>query len=183
MNNKIILSEKQFYEYFKKPLSKKEIKDIFNQEDIIIEKCELYIDFFETFINNIHTTYLGSDDINTDEKIEGHLKWCFNKTCQEFHQYNFNFQFDEQLFEYLKDFFSVVWYNIPDNDKIDAINGIITHWRHVFNFNGIKTSSDMDDLIMLYWFFNYGLNQELRQKMLDKTRKKESSLLKEKSKF
>ncbi len=165
------LNQNELLKYIKKPLSKKEINDIFDKYGIIIEKCDLYIDFIETFSNKVYKTYLGSDYLNTQDKIDGHLKWCFNETIQEFLQYGFCFHFDDDLFEYFKEFFFLVYYSIPDEDKEEVIKDGVQYWQRVFNYNGIKSQSDLDDFMDLYWLFNCSIDPSLKEEESEKTSK------------
>lgn len=158
---------KDLIEYVKRPLNKRRIRDIYYAEDIIIEKCELYMNFVETLCGYIHDTYLGQEHIKTIEDIEGHIKWCYNKTRREFFTYGFHFTFDDDLYKYFKELLIICYYSTNKVDKFKTLVSEVNYWKNILDFSGQKSESDLEDMVYLYHLFDNSLNPERKDHTID----------------
>ena len=63
-----------------------------------VEVCkEFMIDYTKLFINS----FLGLDAFDNKEDVDNYIKWCFNKTCEEYKKiYNFDFSENKKLLLY-----------------------------------------------------------------------------------
>jgi len=148
-NNKSV----EFYDYFKKIMTREEILNIFALNNIIIEKCELYNDFIESLYDLIFDTYLG-DDLLKEEDQKNHFKWCWDNTVLNFSKEGVNIN-NIHLYKYFKTFTMQVYYSVP-KEFVNTQN-IIKLWQYIFNYHNTKSKSDLDVLIEVYKMFEFGI--------------------------
>jgi hypothetical protein len=113
------------------------------------EKCELYSDFIQSLLAIAFDTYLGDDITELHDQI-AHFKWCWNKNYNNFIKEGLFFE-NPRLYDYFLEFMLEVYYT--SNDKFDNVYSelnILRLWGNIFNYNKIKTKSDVDTLIEIY---------------------------------
>ena len=83
------------FKYLSKPLTSDDVDVWFRINNIIIEKLELYSDFFHSLNNIISETYLGFTVESNETKItlndednDKHFNWCWNKVLSNFDKEN-----------------------------------------------------------------------------------------------
>ena len=151
MKNKY--DKQSFLAYVNNPMSKESIAVLYASNNIKFEKCELYGDFVLTLINTIFETYLGDDFTNLDEQFK-HFNWCWNNTVEIFKKEGLLFE-NPQLYNYFLEFMVEVFYSFEEKPVDFYDKGIIRIWKDIFDYNKVKTNSEVDTLIEIYQIFNY----------------------------
>ena len=150
----------EFLRYIGTPLTKEEMTLLNKANNVRYDKCELYCDFIKTLNNMVVDTYLGDDVMSSDVDMKKHYLWCFNKVVSDFKQENIIFNGVDELKFYFYHYYSELFYN--EDDKDDIIPKLHNLPNLSFDFNRIKTRSDMDLLIELYKLFEKSLNFKLK---------------------
>jgi len=139
----------EFLSYIGSPLSKNSIAVIYSANNISFDRCELFSDYVQSLLCVIFDTYLG-DEITEEHDRLKHFEWCWQKNIDNFKLEGINFSREGESFDYFKEFMTEVFYNIESKNS-KKIKGIITSlWETIFSYNGMKTSSDMDNFIEIY---------------------------------
>lgn len=148
--------KKNFLDYINEPMSREAINLLYNLHNIRYEKCELYSDFVQSLLRLLFDTYLGDEVTSVEQQIK-HFKWCWNKNLKNFEEEGLIFD-NEKLYSYFLEFMLEVYYTAPDKDSpsFDHKN-ILKLWYYIFDYNRIKTNSDMDTLIEIYKIFESSL--------------------------
>lgn len=142
--------------YINTPLSKESISLLYATHNIKYEKCELYSDFIQSLIFLIFDTYMG-DDITSEKEQKNHFKWCWEKNVDNFKTEGIGVA-SSKLYNYFSDFMYEVYYPMTkkeENQKAHA--NILKLWSYIFDYNNIKSKSDMDTLIEVYKLFEDSL--------------------------
>jgi hypothetical protein len=135
------------------PLSYEQMHLLYKANDIKFDRCGLYYDFIKTLNKNLVNTYLGPEYINSEREIKEHYMWCFNKIIGNFKSEGIVFDDTQRL----KDYFFYFYYELFYKDKEKTINKIDKLAELSFDFNRMKSRSDMDILIELYKMFEKSL--------------------------
>ncbi len=138
----------RFLAYIHQPMSWEAIQMIYTKNNIIFQKCELFNDFVKSLLLKVFETYMGDDVTEINEQIN-HFNWCWNKTIEDFESENILFR-NKNLYNYFLEFSFEVFYSNKDKTKKDFELGILNIWNDLFNYNKIKTNSDVDALIEIY---------------------------------
>jgi hypothetical protein len=91
---------------------------------------------------------MGDDVTNQNEQLN-HFNWCWNKTLENFKGEGFLFH-NKNLYNYFLEFCFEVFYSNKDKGKPEFENGVLNIWNDIFNYNKIKTNSDVDALVEIY---------------------------------
>jgi len=154
MNDK---SKKQgFLAYINTPMSRESIIILYGAHNIKFEKCELYGDFVQSLLQLAFSTYMGDDYTSVEQQAQ-HFNWCWNKNNQNFLSEGILFN-NDKLYDYFLEFMFEVYYTSLDkidHQKIDK--DILNIWCNIFDYNKIKTNSDMDTLIEIYQLMDNSL--------------------------
>ena len=145
--------------YINTPLSKQSIEILYVANNIKYEKCELYNDFIQSLIVIIFDTYMGDDITNEQEQVN-HFNWCWNKNVENFKKEGIYIQ-DNKLKNYFLQFMLEVFYSL--NEKENSPNSqenLSKLWSYVFDFNNLKSKSDIDTLIEVYKMFENSIKIE-----------------------
>lgn len=157
-----------FYNYIRKPLDENEVKTYFLVNNIKKDVVKLINDFIYSLLDNIHSTYLGKEYINTLEEINNHFNWCFNKVIEDFKKEGFDFSKNQQISKYFYDYAIVsVYQRFEISDGVSKENDDIKYdelpiednwsnntWNKVFTYNYKKTESDLDIMLDLCKMFD-----------------------------
>lgn len=148
--------KKNFLDYINAPMSREAINLLYNLHNIRYEKCELYSDFVQSLLRLLFDTYLGDEVTSVEQQVK-HFTWCWNKNLKNFEEEGLIFD-NEKLYSYFLEFMLEVYYTAPDKDSpsFDHKN-ILKLWYYIFDYNRIKTNSDMDTLIEIYKIFESSL--------------------------
>lgn len=148
---------KDFLNYIANPLSRSSIDFIYSSNFVTFERCDLYRDFVLSLMTLVFDTYLGDKLTKEEQRLE-HFKWCWKKTVQNFEEEGIYFGHNQELFNYFWSFMSEVYYSIEnkDSDKNLTYN-IVKLWKYIFNYQMVKTRSDIDTFIEVYHMFDKSL--------------------------
>jgi hypothetical protein len=145
-----------FLAYINNPMSKESITILYSANNIRYEKCELYSDFVQSLIRLTFDTYMGDDITSIEQQIK-HFKWCWDKNVSNFIKEGMLFQ-GSKIYNYFLEFMLEVFYSAPDKKPFDYKDrSILKIWYYIFDYNRIKTNSDMDTLIEIYNIFENSL--------------------------
>jgi len=139
--------------YINKPMSKESIGILYATNGIRYDKCELFNDFILSLLMLIFDTYMG-DDIMTPSDQEAHFKWCWNKNIENFKSEGIDIG-NYQVYNYFIDFMYDVYYPIAKKDEIEA--KLLKLWSFIFDYNNIKSKSDIDTMIDVYKSLDFSL--------------------------
>lgn len=154
MNNKY--DKLSFLAYIHNPISRESMNVLYGSNNIRYEKCELYGDFVQSLLMLIFDTYMGDDIMDADDQIK-HFDWCWNKNIENFKLEGIFFE-NHKLYDYFKEFMIEVYYSYENKKKFEYTDkSLIKIWVDIFNYNKIKTQSDIDTLIEVYNIFENSL--------------------------
>lgn len=128
----------------------------FKAYNISIEKLTLFYDFQISLFQIVEETYLGNDIMVLQKHQREHFTWCWNKVITNFSKEKIFFKNHDLLFEYFWNFYYEAYYlNQLNNVKIR----ILEYFKILFDFNHIKTRSEIDVLTELYKLMNETLKK------------------------
>lgn len=120
------------------------------------EKTELFRDFLISLYNLIDETYLGEDVMIYEEDQKNHFTWCWDKTINNFSKEKIYFKFRGNYYEYFWNFFYEAFYLTKIDQKP---NKIVEYVNKLFNYNYIKTRSELDIVTELYKLLDENLKK------------------------
>lgn len=148
------MREIEFLDYISRPLRVEQTLQLYRSNNIIIERVELYHEFIESLLTLVHSTYLGSDIINTDDVIRSHFNWCWDKVIFNFAKERIIFKSTQStnspLYEYLWNFTYEAFYE--EEGKL-SLNKLMIFWNQIMSYSAVKTKSDIDSMIEVYKLF------------------------------
>lgn len=114
-----------------------------------VEICkEFMIDYTKLFINS----FLGLDAFENQEQIDDYIKWCFNKTCQEYKEiFNFNFSVNHKLLSYFINYSNEII--TKDNDLNLLLGKLLEVIKKRFYIYENKNSIELKEFLSLYFLF------------------------------
>lgn len=154
------MNSAEFIQYISTPLTYEEMQLLYKANNINYDKCNLYYDFILSLNCMIINTFLGDDVIKSEKDIKNHFTWCIDKIIKNFGEENIKFKKDSDLKEYFYNFYVELFYNKPI--KKDISNMLDNLANLSFDYNRIKTRSDMDVLLELYRIFEKSLNYKVK---------------------
>lgn len=142
-----------FLDYIHNPMSKESIQVLYSANNIILEKCELYGDFVQSLLGLGFDTYMGDDVTSLNEQIK-HFRWCWNTNSDNFKREGLSFE-SEKLYDYFLEFMIEVYYTSLEKNQLDDVHQVLLSlWHSVFQYDNLKTHSDMDTLVEIYKLFD-----------------------------
>ena len=150
-HRKKIKSALEFLRYISKPLDSSIIEKQLKDNDIILERIDLYISFIRSLYVKVIETYLGDDVINSELIKSEHFNWCWDSVVRDYKNEGFDFSNNADLYEWFKTYFLVSFYL---EDKKDIKGIILASFEEAFDFYADKSQSDMDLLTELYQIFD-----------------------------
>ena len=154
------MNSAEFIKYITTPLTKEEMELLYKANNINYDKCKLYYDFIITLNKLVTGTFLGDDVINKEGDIKNHFSWCISKIFNNFKKEKIIFDDTINIEEYFYNFYVELFYKFNyDDQSIDKLNKLALL---SFDYNRIKTRSDMDVLLELYRLFEKSLNFKLK---------------------
>ena len=147
------MDNSEFMNYMVAPLSYEQIQLLYKANDIKFDRCNLYYDFIKSLNVTLFTTYLGEDYIKSESEIKEHFVWCLDKVIKDFKQEKIEFGDTGKIKDYFFYFYYELFY-INSEKSLEKINKLADL---SFDFNRIKSRSDMDILIELYKMFEKSL--------------------------
>jgi len=147
------MENSEFMNYITNPLTSDQMNLLYKANDIKFDRCNLYYDFIKTFNKILVNTYLGLDFISTEKEIKEHYLWCFNKVISNFKEEKIQFDKTDKLKEYFFYFYHELFYKDSEKsiEKIDKLADLS------FDFNRLKSRSDIDIMFELYKMFEKSL--------------------------
>ncbi len=143
--------------YINTPMSRDSIVVLHTAHNIKYEKCELFNDFVQSLIYLIFDTYMGDDITNVHEQ-KNHFKWCWEKNVNNFEMEGVYIN-NQKLFKYFFDFMLVNYYPLSNKVGNQIIHDNIHRlWNYIFDYNNVKSKSDMDTLIEAYKLFEASIH-------------------------
>lgn len=114
-----------------------------------VEICkEFMIDYTKLFINS----FLGFDAFDSQQQIDDYIKWCFDKTCEEYKKiYNFDFSKNDKLLLYFTTYSNEVI--TKDVDLNIFINKLIKVIKERFYLYKEKNTIELKEFLNLYFLF------------------------------
>tara|TARA_R110002050_G_scaffold106731_3_gene216766 strand:- start:94 stop:564 length:471 start_codon:yes stop_codon:yes gene_type:complete len=152
MERRRLLPE-QFLKYVTKPVSREDVNLWVKVNSIGIEKVNLFGEYLTFLYDLIIDTYLGKDTIKTDNEIEGHFNWCWEKIINNFRKENIIFKNEGKHKEYFFNFFYESFYK----GKEEQIEKIESFLNVLFVLYTTKTKSELDMLLEMYNLLNDNL--------------------------
>jgi hypothetical protein len=147
----------RFMNYITSPLSDDSIAILYSTNNVKFDRVNLYLDFVMSLFNIVFDTYLG-DDITSQEQQINHFEWCWDKNIVNFKKEDINFEDNDELKYYFREFTLEVFYNLDDKDNNPNVHrNILNLWSHIFNYKGIKSRADVDSFIEIYNIFDKSL--------------------------
>ena len=144
-----------FLAYLNNLMSKESIMVIYDANNIKFEKCELYSDFVQSLLRLAFDTYLG-DEVTSVEEQTNHFKWCWGKNRNNFLEEGICFE-GNKLYEYFLEYMLEVFYSY-EKKQVDYIDKTsLKLWYDIFEYNKLKTNSDIDTFIEIYKIFDKSL--------------------------
>lgn len=120
------------------------------------DKVILYYDFLTSLYNIIDETFLGFDVLNNENEQKNHFNWCWRQVIENFNKENIFFKEKGNHFEYFFVFFLESYYSRKDFEKKHNIS---EYFYKLFDFNHIKTSSELDVLGEVYKILDQNLKK------------------------
>lgn len=135
---------------------KNQIDIWFKAYNISHEKLILFHDFLMSLYDLIEDTYLGSDVMIEEKHQKEHFTWCWNKTIENFKKEKISFSVEGYYYDYFWNFFYEAFYL----SKIDEVKiKIPDYFKILFDFNHVKTRSEIDVLTEIYKIINEALKK------------------------
>jgi hypothetical protein len=145
--------------YINTPMGKENIMLLYNANNIRYEKCELFNDFVQSLITLIFNTYMG-DEFTNNFQQKNHFKWCWDKNIDNFKKEGIKMG-DIKTFNYFMEFMFDVYYPLNKKEENPTIHSnILRLWNYIFDYNNIKSKSDIDTLIEIYKLLENTLSVE-----------------------
>lgn len=129
---------------------------------IVKDRVEVYKDFTINLLFYLKHYYLDKKTLSTDEDIENHFNFCFNKVCDEFLKEDINFKNNDDLREYFFSYYykQLYTFNFDENNADDMFNQIEKFWRNIFKVKKINDNNIINVLIEVYLIFDESLEFE-----------------------
>ena len=121
-------------------------------ENVNYQKVEICKEFMTDYTKLFINSFLGLDAFDSQEQIEEYIKWCFNKTSEEYKNiYNFNFSKQDRLLSYFKTYSNeIISKDIDLNILLINLRKII---NERFNLYNNKNEKEIKDFLNLYFLF------------------------------
>jgi len=142
-----------FFNYITQPVRPEDVDVWFRSNNIIPEKLELFYDFTYSLNLLIINTYLGDTTdketkiVLSDDDIENHFKWCWNKTVENFKKESITFNITGEHYEYFNSFFLDTFYKQKNEDIKHSIGEF---FNDLFDTQKTFTKSDLDMISSIY---------------------------------
>lgn len=145
----------KFLEWLVKPMAQEDIISWYLANNITPELTELFRDFCVSFLQLLEETYLGDDYNNlkdtkvgmTEKQKKDHLKWCWEKTINNFQKEEISFIFNERDTNFLKELFYDIFYNQSDKKGQESA---LDFFVQIFGYENKKSKSDIEIFTDIY---------------------------------
>lgn len=156
MNKKQVKETINLIEFISKPMRKEDVLLLYRVNNIVPEKIGLYLDFIKSLYDLITSTYLG-DDIMDDLDIKKHFNWCWNQVIESFRKEHIYFVDNIEIYTYFNTLFMESFYDELDKSH-ENISELMGFWSDTFQYNPIKTRSELEAFFDLYKLFDKSIH-------------------------
>jgi hypothetical protein len=126
---------------------------------IVKDRVGIYQDFALNLLYYINYYYIDYESINTDEDIDNHYNWCFNKVCDEFLLEELNFRENNSVRMYFKSYYYNFFYK-PNINQDTSLVYYEKFWRAIFDIENQKNNKLINVLIEIYLIFDESINNK-----------------------
>ena len=127
----------------------------FLANNILPELTNLFEDFCLSLFYLMEDTYLGDygDESRhtrigmTKKNNMEHFEWCWTKTIDNFKKENINFKFENNDYDFFKEFFFEVFYEQKGKEMKDGLKSFL---EQLFNLKKTHTKSDLEMFTDVY---------------------------------
>ena len=126
---------------------------------IIKDRVEIFKDFTLNLLSCINHYYIDYESINTDEDIDNHFNWCFNRICDEFLLEEIKFKNNVMLREYFRSYYYYQFYK-PTSSQDISFSYYEKFWKSIFEIEKNRNKNALNILIEIYTVFDVSINQE-----------------------
>jgi hypothetical protein len=127
---------------------------------LVRERLTLYEDFTKKLLYNIYKFYVDKESLNTDENINNHYLWCYNKTCDDFLMEEIDFKSNDNLKSY---FFGYYYNQIYNVKKMGSLASYQKFWKEIFLLSNSMNKNSLKILIELYLIFDITIKEKIVQ--------------------
>lgn len=121
-------------------------------ENVNYQKVEVCKEFMSDYTKLFINSFLGLDAFDNQEEINDYIKWCFNKTCNEYKEiYNFDFSKQEKLFLYFTTYSNEIISR--DADFNGLLIGLLKIIKERFFIYKEKNATELKEFLNLYFLF------------------------------
>jgi ribosomal protein S18 len=121
-------------------------------ENVDYQKVEICKEFMNDYTKLFIDSFLGLDAFENQEEINNYIKWCFNKTSEEYKKiYNFDFSKQEKLLTYFTTYSNEIISKDVDLNKLLVNLKKLINER--FNLYNNKNEKEIKDFLNLYFLF------------------------------
>jgi hypothetical protein len=151
------MENKEDYIDFSSPEKyRQQIEIWYRAYNISREKTELFHDFLISMYDLVDRTFLGGDVLKYEEDQKTHFNWCWDKTIESLAKERIYFKDRGNYHEYFWNFFLEAYY-FPKMD--DSPVRIKDYFTKLFDFNYIKTRSELDMVMEIYKLLEQNLKK------------------------
>lgn len=126
---------------------------------IVKDRVEIYKDFALNLLYYINYYYIDYESINTDEDIDNHYNWCYNKVCDEFLEEGLNFKENKEVRKYFNAYYYHHFYKAGEKQDV-SLKYYENFWKTIFEIDKQKNRNIINVLIEIYNMFDKSINQE-----------------------
>jgi len=126
---------------------------------IVKDRVETYKDFAMNLLYYINHYYIDYESINTDEDIENHFNWCFNKVCAEFLLEGLDFSKNKEVRKYFNAYYYHNFYKASEKQDT-SLAYYEKFWKTIFEIEKQKNKNILNVLVEIYTIFDKSVNQE-----------------------
>jgi len=148
-------------EYLNSSLLERNIAEFYSRNNIKFPRADFYKSFCLILDKEIQRTYVGDNSMNNSDK-NNHFKWVWDKTCETYINYGFDFKENKLLFKYLKSIFDDLFYDIDDKSdskNITLFENISVMLESIFNYNILKSQESLWIFADIYEIFDASLKK------------------------
>lgn len=149
-------NKQEFVEFVSPENYKKQIEVWYRAYNISREKTELFHDFLISMHDLVDSTFLGGDVTEAEQDQKNHFNWCWDKTISNFEKEKIYFKSRGNYHEYFWNFFLEAYYLPKLENKPVRIRD---YFLKLFDFNFIKTRSELDMVMEIYKLLEQNLKK------------------------
>lgn len=142
-------NSKNFLKLIIEPLNHNSIEKMYEENNVVFERVDLYKKFTLKLNKLIQETYMG-DEFTDNPNRKKHFNWCWIKVCEEFEVYGIFFLDNPVLYDYFKTFLFKTFYDINDKENSKIPTTVESVFQYLFDYNNNKSLNDIKTFINIY---------------------------------